>query len=189
MYKIQNGWFENSKIVTSPNFSQRPEDSAIDAIIIHSISMPLGCYEGDDISQLFSNQLDWSKDPFYDTIRGLKVSAHFLIRRSGELIQYVDCYSRAWHAGQSCLADRTKCNDFSIGIELEGTDESSFETAQYDTLSEVVQSLLKEFPKITQDRIVGHSDIAPGRKTDPGIGFKWNELFSRIDFKQISIEE
>ena len=182
MYNIQNGWFKHSKIVNSPNFSQRPEGSEIDAIIIHSISMPLGCYEGDDISRLFSNQLDWDKEPFYDTIRGLKVSAHFLIRRSGELIQYVDCYERAWHAGQSCLGNRTKCNDFSIGIELEGTDDSLFEIAQYDTLAEVVKTLLKQFPKISRDRIVGHSDIAPGRKTDPGSGFKWGELFSRIDF-------
>jgi len=180
MYDIQNGWFSQSQKIASPNYSPRPENISIDAIIIHSISMPLGSYEGDDISQLFTNRLDWDKEPFYDSIRGLKVSAHFLIRRTGELIQYVDCYSRAWHAGQSCLGDKTKCNDFSIGIELEGTDDSTFEIAQYETLAEVVKTLLKQFPKITQDRIVGHSDIAPGRKTDPGDGFDWKELFSRI---------
>ena len=180
MYDIQNGWFKQSLKIASSNYSSRPENTAIDAIIIHSISMPMGCYDGDDISQLFSNQLDWDKDPFYATIRNLKVSAHFLIRRNGELIQYVDCYARAWHAGKSCLGDRTKCNDFSIGIELEGTDESLFETAQYETLAEVVKTLLQQFPHITKDRIVGHSDVAPGRKTDPGKGFDWDNFFSRI---------
>lgn len=180
MYDIQNGWIKQSKKVISPNFSQRPDGTEIDAIIIHSISMPMGYYTGDDISLLFSNQLDWDKQPFYDKIRGIKVSAHFLIRRSGELIQYVDCYARAWHAGQSCLGDRTKCNDFSIGIELEGTDDSLFEAAQYNTLAEVVKTLLKQFPEITQDRIVGHSDVAPGRKTDPGTGFDWDDFFSRL---------
>jgi len=159
MYDIVNGWFEQSQKIVSPNYNLRPENIAIDAIIIHSISMPPACYEGDDINQFFTNQLDWEKDPFYDSIRGMKVSAHLLIRRTGELIQYVDLYSRAWHAGQSCLANRENCNDFSIGIELEGTDNSQFETAQYDTLLEVVRTLLIYFPHIKKDQIVGHSDV------------------------------
>ncbi|MCU7834001.1 MAG: 1,6-anhydro-N-acetylmuramyl-L-alanine amidase AmpD [gamma proteobacterium symbiont of Taylorina sp.] len=180
MYKILNGWFKQSRKLASPNYDLRPENTLIDAIIIHSISMPLACYEGDDISQLFTNQLDCDKAPSYAEVRGLKVSAHLLIRRTGELIQYVDLNLRAWHAGKSCLGHREKCNDFSIGIELEGTDQSVFETAQYDTLIEVVKALLIYFPHISKEHIVGHSDVAPGRKTDPGTGFDWDELFSRL---------
>jgi len=116
MYHIENGWFLQSHKIHSPNCNIRPENTQIDAIIIHSISMPLACYEGDDISLLFTNQLDCDKDLSYDEVRGLKVSAHLLIRRTGELIQYVDLNERAWHAGKSCLGDREKCNDFSIGM-------------------------------------------------------------------------
>ncbi|MDX2506246.1 MAG: 1,6-anhydro-N-acetylmuramyl-L-alanine amidase AmpD [Gammaproteobacteria bacterium] len=181
MYNISDGWFKQSHRVASPNFNERPESMAVDAIIIHSISLPPGCYTGHDIDQFFSNQLDWDKDPFYDSIRGMEVSAHLLIRRSGELIQYVNLFSRAWHAGQSQLYDRENCNDFSIGIELEGTANSPFEKAQYDTLTGVVKALLDYFPKISKARIVGHSDIAPGRKTDPGCGFDWDEFNSLLN--------
>jgi len=180
MYHIENGWFLQSHKIHSPNCNIRPENTQIDAIIIHSISMPLACYEGDDISLLFTNQLDCDKDLSYDEVRGLKVSAHLLIRRTGELIQYVDLNERAWHAGKSCLGDREKCNDFSIGIELEGTDHSQFEAVQYDTLVEVVKALQSYFPHIRKEYIVGHSDVAPGRKTDPGKGFDWDALFSRL---------
>ena len=173
MYDISDGWFKKSHKIISPNYNERPENSTIDAIIIHSISLPPGCYEGDDINHFFSNQLDCDKDPFYDEIRDLTVSAHLLIRRNGELVQYVNLLDRAWHAGQSRLGEQENCNDFSIGIELEGTDNSPFESAQYNTLSSVVSSLLDYFPKITRERIVGHSDIASGRKTDPGTGFDW----------------
>ena len=173
MYDISDGWFEQSHKIDSPNCNERPENVAVDAIIIHSISLPPGCYEGNDISQFFSNKLDCNKDPFYDEIRGMEVSAHLLIRRSGELLQFVNLHSRAWHAGQSQLGEQANCNDFSIGIELEGTDNSAFEAAQYNTLTAVVDSLMVYFPQITQQRIVGHSDIAPGRKTDPGSGFNW----------------
>ena len=178
MVDISDGWIRQSHKICSPNFNDRPENIAIDAIIIHSISLPPGCYDGDVISQFFSNELDCNKDPFYDEIRDLQVSAHLLIRRSGELVQYVNLYSRAWHAGQSQLGGQENCNDFSIGIELEGTDNSSFETAQYDTLNSVVDSLMDYFPQITRERIVGHSDIALGRKSDPGTGFNW-ELFTK----------
>ncbi len=173
MYDISDGWLQPAHKICSPNYNERPENSTIDAIIIHSISLPPGCYEGDDVSQFFLNKLDCSKDSFYDEIRGLEVSSHFLIRRNGSLIQYVSLHSRAWHAGQSELAGKQNCNDFSIGIELEGTDTSFYEVAQYETLSKVVHTLMDYFPAITRERIVGHSDIAPGRKTDPGSGFDW----------------
>ncbi|MCU7937969.1 MAG: 1,6-anhydro-N-acetylmuramyl-L-alanine amidase AmpD [gamma proteobacterium symbiont of Bathyaustriella thionipta] len=173
MYDISDGWFKKSRKIISPNYNERPEDSVIDAIIIHSISLPPGCYQGNDIHHFFSNQLDCDKDPFYDEIRDVMVSAHLLIRRSGELVQYVSLFDRAWHAGQSRLGEQENCNDFSIGIELEGTDNSLFESAQYHTLTNVVSALLDYFPQITRKRIVGHSDIAPGRKTDPGSGFDW----------------
>ncbi len=173
MYDISDGWFTKARKISSPNFNERPENSVIDAIIIHSISLPPGCYEGNDIDHFFSNQLNCDKDPFYDEIRDLTVSAHVLIRRDGELVQYVSLFNRAWHAGPSQLGKQKNCNDFSIGIELEGTDNSGFESAQYKTLTDVVSALLNNFPKITRERIVGHSDIAPGRKTDPGSGFDW----------------
>ncbi|MCW8929270.1 MAG: 1,6-anhydro-N-acetylmuramyl-L-alanine amidase AmpD [Gammaproteobacteria bacterium] len=183
MYDISDGWFEQSHKICSPNYNERPDNTLINAIIIHSISLPPGCYGGDDISLFFSNKLDCTKDPFYDEIRGVEVSSHLLIRRTGELIQYVNLHSRAWHAGQSRLGQQENCNDFSIGIELEGTDNSLFETAQYNTLSGVVNSLMEYFPEITQERIVGHSDIAPGRKTDPGTGFNWTLWRKTIENK------
>jgi len=176
MYEISEGWFKQSRRVESPNFNERPENISIDTIVIHSISLPPGCYEGNDIDCFFANHLDWDKDPYYASIRGLEVSSHLLIRRTGELVQYVNLWSRAWHAGQSCLDDRENCNDFSIGIELEGTDCSPFEVAQYDTLNQVIRALQEYFPDISKDRIVGHSDIAPGRKTDPGSEFDWAQL-------------
>ncbi len=122
MYDISDGWFRQARQIASPNHNERPEECAIDAIIIHSISLPPGCYEVEDINHFFANELDWEKDPYYDEIRGMEVSAHLLIRRTGEVIQYVNLLSRAWHAGQSCLNGRENCNDFSIGIELKGTD-------------------------------------------------------------------
>lgn len=173
MYDISDGWISKSLKITSPNYNKRPENIVIDAIILHSISLPPGCYKGDDIHHFFSNKLNCDKDPFYDEIRDLTVSAHLLIRRNGELVQYVSLFDRAWHAGQSRLGEQENCNDFSIGIELEGTDNSPFEPAQYNTLTSVVCALLDYFPNITRERIVGHSDIAPGRKTDPGAGFEW----------------
>lgn len=176
MYDISDGWFKQSHKICSPNYNERPENMVVNAIVIHSISLPPGCYDGDDISQFFLNELDCSKDPFYNEIRGLEVSSHLLIRRTGELVQYVNLHSRAWHAGKSQLGQQENCNDFSIGIELEGTDNSPFEDAQYNTLLGVIHSLRDYFPEISQDRIVGHSDIAPGRKTDPGSGFNWAVL-------------
>lgn len=176
MYDISDGWFIKAQKTASPNYNARPENTLINAIIIHSISLPPGCYEGDDISLFFTNALDCNTDPFYDAIRDLQVSSHLLIRRNGELIQYVSLYDRAWHAGQSQLDGESDCNNFSIGIELEGTDNSPFDNAQYDTLNGVISALRDYFPAIRPERIVGHSQIAPGRKTDPGSGFEWQKL-------------
>jgi AmpD protein len=180
MYEISEGWINGARQVHSPNFNERPDVKAIDAIIIHSISLPPGNYGGSEIDEFFCNQLNWEKHPYFNEIRGLEVSSHLLIRRTGELVQYVSLLSRAWHAGQSCLAGQENCNDFSIGIELEGTDSDSFEAAQYQTLVDVTRALMKQFPAISKARIAGHSDIAPGRKTDPGSGFDWQFYKQRL---------
>ncbi len=176
MYEISDGWFTQARKIPSPNYNKRPENVTIDSIIIHSISLPPGQYGGDEIDRFFSNQLDWNEHAYFREIEGLQVSSHLLIRRDGELVQYVNLYDRAWHAGQSCLAGQENCNDFSIGIELEGTDDSPFENSQYETLLAVIKALKEYFPQISPEKIVGHSDIAPGRKTDPGPGFDWNVL-------------
>lgn len=178
MYEISDGWFIQARKIPSPNYNKRPENVTIDSIIIHSISLPPGQYGGDEIDRFFSNQLNWNEHAYFREIEGLQVSSHLLIRRNGELVQYVNLYDRAWHAGQSCLAGQENCNDFSIGIELEGTDVSPFENSQYETLLTVLKTLKNYFPEITAEKIVGHSDIAPGRKTDPGSGFDWNVLKS-----------
>ena len=176
MYEISDGWFTQARKIPSPNYNKRPENVTIDSIIIHSISLPPGQYGGDEIDRFFSNQLDWNEHAYFREIEGLQVSSHLLIRRDGELVQYVNLYDRAWHAGQSCLAGQENCNNFSIGIELEGTDDSPFENSQYETLLAVIKALKEYFPQISPEKIVGHSDIAPGRKTDPGPGFDWNVL-------------
>ena len=142
-------------------------------LVIHNISLPPGCYEGDCVERFFTNCLDWDEHPYFDEIRGVEVSAHLLIRRSGELVQFVDFDQRAWHAGQSSFQGRENCNDFSIGIELEGTDEEPYTEAQYSALSEIAAALIRHYPLLETDRIVGHSEIAPGRKTDPGPAFDW----------------
>ncbi len=180
MYQILDGWFTQARQIHSPNYNFRPENTEIDSIIIHSISLPPGQYGGNEIDRFFTNQLDWKKHEYFKKIQGLQVSAHLLIRRDGELVQYVSFNNRAWHAGQSCLKGRENCNDFSIGIELEGTDSSLFETPQYETLSEVIKSLKVYYPQITKHNITGHSEIAPGRKTDPGSGFDWAWLKQKL---------
>ena len=157
----------------SPNSDARPPDMAIEVLIIHSISLPPGEFGGDDIERLFCNRLDAARHPFFREIDGLRVSAHLLVRRSGELIQFVPFHARAWHAGVSCCEGRTRVNDFSIGIELEGADDVPFEDVQYAVLAAVTRSLLDVYRGITPDRIYGHADIAPERKTDPGPSFDW----------------
>ena len=166
----QQGWLDTARQVPSPNCDERPDGEAPSLIVIHNISLPPGEFGGQAVEELFTNRLDWEAHPYYQGIRGLEVSAHFFIRRDGELIQFVPCSMRAWHAGASAWCGRERCNDFSIGIELEGTDDQPYTDAQYATLARITKELKKTYPI---GNIVGHSDIAPGRKTDPGPYFDW----------------
>ena len=168
-----DGWLHTATRLPSPNCDARPEGRAIELIVIHNISLPPGVFDGDAVIELFTNQLDWDAHPYYQGIRGLRVSAHFLIRRDGSLIQFVPCSLRAWHAGVSKWQDCERCNDFSIGIELEGTDDLPFTDAQYTTLAPLIRHLKHAYPIRA---VVGHSDIAAGRKTDPGPHFDWQRL-------------
>jgi AmpD protein len=162
--------------VDSPNQDERPQGTEIDLLVVHAISLPPGEFGGPWVDQLFTNCLDPAHHPYFREIEGLKVSAHVLVRREGEVIQYVPFHRRAWHAGLSAFAGRERCNDFSIGIELEGADDSPFAPVQYRRLGEIIHALRRAYPAITPGRIVGHSDIAPGRKTDPGPFFDWEGL-------------
>ena len=171
--RIRQGWLEGVRHFPSPNHNERPEGSDISLLVIHNISLPPGEFGGPWIDDLFQNRLDPGAHPYFEEIHGLKVSAHCLIRRSGEIIQYVSFDKRAWHAGESSYCGIANCNDFSIGIELEGTDEEPFPIAQYASLASLTAAIRKRYPAITGDRIVGHCDIAPGRKTDPGNAFDW----------------
>ncbi|MHB1144537.1 MAG: 1,6-anhydro-N-acetylmuramyl-L-alanine amidase AmpD [Thiobacillus sp.] len=167
------GWLPAARQLPSPNCDARPEGMAIELVVIHNISLPPGVFDGDAVIELFTNRLDWDAHPYYQGIRDIKVSAHFFIRRDGTLIQFVPCTLRAWHAGVSSWQQRECCNDFSIGIELEGTDDLPFADAQYTTLAPLVQLLKQAYPIRA---VVGHSDIAPGRKTDPGPHFAWQRI-------------
>ena len=164
---------QGARYVASPNCDKRPEGAAIDTLVIHSISLPPGRFGGPGIEQLFRNMLNPDEHPYYREIKDLKVSAHVLIRRNGELVQFVPLHQRAWHAGQSYCEGRTCVNDFSIGIELEGANELPYEDAQYATLAQLTRVIRQVYPSITPARIYGHGDIAPGRKTDPGPMFDW----------------
>jgi len=159
----------------SPNRDTRPENTEIDLIVVHSISLPPGQYGGNAIECFFQNELDKNQHPYFEEICDMQVSSHVLIKCSGEIVKFVPLHERAWHAGQSNYQGRERCNDFSIGIELEGTDTDEFEDVQYRQLAQLVSSLRSSYPAIT-DNITGHSDIAPGRKTDPGTGFDWQKL-------------
>lgn len=164
----------------SPNFGCRPGDADISLLVIHCISLPPGDYSGDCVEQFFLNCLDHSRHPYFREIEGITVSAHCLIRRDGELIQFVNFRDRAWHAGRSSFCGQEECNDYSIGVELEGTGDDPYTDAQYRQLARLSGELMAAWPKITPDRITGHSDIAPGRKTDPGPVFDWAHYFSLI---------
>jgi N-acetyl-anhydromuramoyl-L-alanine amidase len=166
----QDGWYRFARIMASPNFGPRPEAALVDLIVIHSISLPPGEFGNGNVQRLFTNQLDWEAHPYFQGIRGLQVSSHFFIARSGALWQFVGCDDRAWHAGQSSYRGRSNCNDDSIGIELEGLEGSSFEIAQYETLASVCAALLAAYPIA---HLAGHEHIAAGRKQDPGPGFEW----------------
>ena len=171
---IIDGWLQGVPHHPSPNCDPRPPEAAIDLLVIHNISLPPGEFGGPWIDQLFTNTLNTDAHPWFrDNLVGVQVSAHALIRRDGELVQYVNFEQRAWHAGVSCFDGRERCNDFSIGIELEGSDDRPFEPAQYQTLAALTHTLMTSYPAIKRQRITGHCDIAPGRKTDPGPRFSW----------------
>lgn len=176
-----SGLVDLARQAPSPNCDERPADTAIDMLVVHNISLPPGQFGGPYIERFFRNILDWSLDPFFQQIRDLKVSSHFLIRRDGELVQFVPIHRRAWHAGVSSWQGRERCNDFSIGVELEGTDVTPYTDAQYDRLAALSRCLMRYYPKIIPARIVGHSDIAPGRKTDPGPAFDWDRLKQAVE--------
>ncbi len=173
----QGGWCDMAKPCHSPNFGARPETALIDLLVLHSISLPPGHYGGHEVHDLFTNQLDWDAHPYFQSIRGLQVSSHFLIQRTGQMWQFVSCDDRAWHAGPSHYRGRSNCNDDSIGIELEGLEGDRFEPAQYQSLTNLCHALAARYPIA---HIAGHEHIAPGRKKDPGPGFDWSRLQSSV---------
>ena len=178
---IKNGLLSNARLNLSPNCDNRPTEGDISLIVIHNISLPPNQYGGSGIDQLFTNTLDKDEHPFYAEIHQLRVSSHLLIRRDGEIVQYVPFDKRAWHAGVSQFLGRDVCNDFSIGIEMEGSDFEPFKDEQYLALEAVLKTLIKTYPHLTTDRIIGHEHIAPGRKTDPGPFFDWLRLSEALN--------
>jgi len=185
LMQLENGWITEARKVISPHYDLRPEDEIPSLLVIHNISLPPGQFGGPYIDQLFTGTLDPDEHPYFADIAQLRVAAHCLIRRDGEIVQYVPFDKRAWHAGVSVWQGRERCNDFSIGIELEGTDFLPFTEAQYQNLISVSQLLIKHYP-ISVERITGHSDIASGRKTDPGPEFMWQHYLSSLKQHQVN---
>ena len=177
---IKQHWLSAVSRVPSPNFDDRPNPDDISLLVIHCISLPPGKFDNECIDQLFCNQLNPDDHPYFKDIHTLKVSSHLVIKRSGELVQYVAFDKRAWHAGQSNFQGRERCNDFSIGIELEGTETVAYTDAQYIQLGNVTNVLLHTYPNLAKNRITGHSDIAPERKTDPGPSFDWQKFYGLL---------
>ncbi|HQR23304.1 MAG TPA: 1,6-anhydro-N-acetylmuramyl-L-alanine amidase AmpD [Steroidobacteraceae bacterium] len=177
------GWLSGARRVPSPNCDDRPEGVAVDLIVVHGISLPPGEFGGPWIDALFTNSLPPDAHPYFDQVAGLRVSAHALVRRDGEVVQYVPFQRRAWHAGASSWQGRERCNDYSVGIELEGTDASAYEPAQYEVLARLVALLCRAYKGLSTERVVGHSDVAPGRKSDPGIAFDWPLLRARARYE------
>lgn len=171
--KINDGWLQNVTRVESPHFDQRPDNCEINLLVVHNISLPPGEFGGGYVQPFFQGKLPTSVHPFFEEIARLRVSAHCLIERDGTITQFVSFNDRAWHAGFSTFQGTSRCNDFSIGIELEGTDSHIYTDLQYQSLMDLTKSLMQQYPKMTLGRIVGHNDIAPGRKTDPGESFDW----------------
>ena len=168
-----DGWWRGSRRIESPNHGPRPANTVVSLALLHSISLPPGEYGGDGVERLFTNRLDWDAHPYYQRIRGFMVSSHFFIRRDGELLQFVSCDERAWHAGQSSWLGQKDCNDFSLGIELEGLEGERFEAAQYERLTSLLEAVALRYPI---RHVAGHEHVAPGRKQDPGPGFDWAAL-------------
>lgn len=180
-----NGLLAEARQLSSPNCDHRPGGAAdIDLLVVHGISLPPGEYGGAHVDALFTNTLDPDTHPYFKQIEHLRVSSHLLIARDGQVTQYVPFTHRAWHAGESCFEGRVRCNDYSIGIELEGEDDVAYEYVQYQTLAGIVNELMRCYPLITRQRVTGHSDIAPQRKTDPGPAFEWQTLFTLQAAKQ-----
>ena len=171
------GWWRAAQRRPSPNFGLRPVGCEVSLVVVHSISLPPGKWGGDAVQRLFQNRLDCDADPYFDGLRGLQVSAHFFIRRSGRTLQFVSCDQRAWHAGVSRWRGREGCNDWSVGIELEGLEGLGFEPGQYQSLARLIKVLRARYPL---HEIVGHEHIAPGRKQDPGLGFDWRKLAAAL---------
>ena len=169
----RGGWWRGAQRVESPNHGPRPRGTVVDLIVVHSISLPPGVYGGDEVERLFTNRLDWDAHPYFQAIRGIEVSSHFFVRRDGRVLQFVSSARRAWHAGASHWLGRDNCNDFSVGIELEGLEGESFEPPQYASLARLLHALASELP---MTEVVGHEHVAPGRKCDPGAGFDWRLL-------------
>ncbi len=172
----RDGWWPGASHIESPNADGRPSDAGVALVVVHSISLPPGEYGGDDVQALFTNQLDCDAHPYYDALRGLRVSSHFFVRRVGQVTQFVSCDRRAWHAGRSSWRGRSACNDFSIGIELEGLEHTPFDVAQYGALARLLRALGRRY---AFDAVLGHEHIAPGRKHDPGNAFDW-DLLARL---------
>ncbi|MCR9190637.1 MAG: 1,6-anhydro-N-acetylmuramyl-L-alanine amidase AmpD [Alteromonadaceae bacterium] len=177
----ETGRISFARWTPSPNFGPRPDGAGISLLVVHNISLPPGQFGGREIEDFFCNQLDHSAHPYFKTIEGVQVSAHLLIRRDGALVQFVSLLDRAWHAGRSCFEGQEECNDFSIGIELEGTDDIPYTTEQYRMLAKVADLIMTAWPDITANRITGHCDIAPGRKSDPGPAFDWRYFRSALE--------
>ena len=172
----KKGWLTKAEKHISPNFDQRPKNTDIKLIVIHNISLPPENFEPENVKKFFMNELDFETHKFFQEIRGLKVSSHFVIDRIGKIYQFVSVYDRAWHAGVSSFKNQENCNDFSLGVELIGSDNTPFEDNQYISLNELIEALCNSFPKIKKGNIVGHSEIAPGRKSDPGPFFDWSKI-------------
>ena len=176
MLSLTDHWIDQARRVPSPNHNERPDPDDIGLVVVHNISLPPEQFGGERIEAFFQNRLDCDVHPYFDRLRELRVSSHFLIRRDGELVQFVPCDKRAWHAGVSRWQGRDNCNDFSLGIELEGADEIPYEDAQYRTLAELVGTLIAAYSRLSTETVTGHQHIAPGRKTDPGPAFDWARL-------------
>ena len=174
------GLLEPAALCPSPNHDARPNSDDLSMIVVHGISLPPGQFGGPEIEALFTNTLDWDAHPYFGEIRGMEVSAHLLIRRDGTVIQFVPLTERAWHAGESCFRGQSSCNDFSVGIELEGEDETPYDDRQYLVLQDVIRALCTAYPGISAREVAGHCDIAPGRKSDPGPAFDWLRLYDGL---------
>lgn len=170
---LNNGWYSTAKVLESKHFNDRPDPACVNLLVIHNISLPPNQFQGNYVEDFFTGRLDFDSHQYFSSIKDLKVSSHFYIRRNGEIVQFVPTQERAWHAGVSCFEGVENCNDFSIGVELAGSDEIPYTQKQYLALAKLTKCLIHNYPAITEDRIVGHCHIAPNRKTDPGNSFDW----------------